>query len=208
MIKAVIFDWSGVLTDDFAACHRAAAKIFKKEGLDAPGIEKFRKIFNLPFMDFYRSEGIKMGMDEMRKIFFSEYDKSGGNNIFPFVTETLDYLKNRGIQMGILSSHPHDVLVRELKHNGLAVFFHEVMGSAYDKRKVIRDFIKRFDAKPGEMIFVGDMVHDVEAGKTAGIMTGAVLSGYHTKKRLEDKEPNIIMNDIRDLKSVMDGVFI
>ncbi len=209
MIKAVILDWSGVVSDDLALVYGITGKIFSKLGKPFMTMEEFRERFDLPYMDFYRSMGVTLGradMDGMYKRFFLEDGKKA--KPFPFAKSMLLWLKERGIKLSVLSSHPREFLEKEITEYGLEGLFTHTIGGAHDKREVIESLVKKIDAEKGEIVFVGDMAHDIETGNLAGIMTAAVLSGYHPKEKLKGKEPNFIMNDIRDLKFIVEGLYV
>ncbi|MFH1470769.1 MAG: HAD-IA family hydrolase, partial [Candidatus Micrarchaeota archaeon] len=54
----------------------------------------------------------------------------------------------------------------------------------------------------GETLYVGDMVEDVLAGKSAGAMTGVVSTGVHRIEKLIKAEPDFIFGDIGEVPSV------
>ena len=51
-------------------------------------------------------------------------------------------------------------------------------------------------------MIVGDTEHDINAGKCAGLLTAAVLSGYRSRKHLEESKPDFIINDVRELPNL------
>jgi len=53
MIKNIIFDWSGTLSDDLIPVYTATMNIFKKIGLKKIPLNKYRTEFRLPYMTFY-----------------------------------------------------------------------------------------------------------------------------------------------------------
>ena len=170
------------------------------------GLDEFRESFDLPYLDFYRSMGVtntRKDLDDR----FRAISMAGSfqHSPFPFVMETLNALKSKGIMLCILSSHPQDMLDREIAAFGLGGMFAHALGGVHDKREAIGGLVGSTGAGADEILFVGDMAHDIEAGKTAGILTGAVLSGYHRRERLEGMEPNFIMNDIRDLRLIVEA---
>ncbi|HUJ72399.1 MAG TPA: HAD hydrolase-like protein, partial [Verrucomicrobiae bacterium] len=56
-----------------------------------------------------------------------------------------------------------------------------------------------------ETMFVGDMEHDIEAGKTGGIHTCAVLTGYNHLDKLRAMEPDLICNHLGELQAFLAG---
>jgi len=48
--------------------------------------------------------------------------------------------------------------------------------------------------------FVGDTGHDIIAGKKLGIKTAAVLTGFLSKEKIEEYEPDIILTSVLNFK--------
>jgi phosphoglycolate phosphatase-like HAD superfamily hydrolase len=208
MIKAVVFDWSGVLSDDLRLCHGVTRKMCGKLGRPPMSLREFRDRFDLPYMDFWRSMGVRNQKKELDSMYAEIFLRGKMPKPFPFAKKTLEWLRDRGLRMVVYSSHAQPLLDREVEGNGFSGFFSMVIGSAHDKRDSLADLMNRIGAAPEEVLFVGDMAHDIETGKAAGARTAAVLSGYHGREKLLGKGPNLLLNDVRDLKSVIeDGVF-
>jgi phosphoglycolate phosphatase-like HAD superfamily hydrolase len=208
MIKAIILDWSGVVSDDLNLVYETTNRIFKKLGKKFMSIYQFRESFDLPYMDFYRSLGIKDEKSKLDSMFKQIFIKSGKKpRPLPYAKKMLAWLKKKDIKLAVFSSHPQELLDEQIKYYGMGCIFSCAIGSVYDKRDFLNKLVEEMGALKEETLLVGDMAHDIEAGNLVGIRTAAVLSGYHTRKKLEEKEPNFIMNDIRDLKFVVDGCY-
>jgi len=208
MIKAIILDWSGVVSDDLKVVYSITAKLFRRLGKEFISLAEFREKFDLPFMDFYRKMGVGLDKGRLEKMYEEIFYENGLRpKPFPFAGRTLTMLNKRGIKLAVLSAHPQHFLEKEIDDYGFRHHFSHVFGGVHDKRKDIKKVLKKMGASREETLFVGDMTHDLEAGSRAGILTAAVLSGYHSREKLESKGPNFIMNDLRDLRFVVDGVF-
>lgn len=59
------------------------------------------------------------------------------------------------------------------------------------------------DVKPEEVLFIGDMDHDIQAGKKAGTKTAGILTGYHSRKKLEQEKPDFILENLSELKKLI-----
>jgi phosphoglycolate phosphatase len=209
MIRAIIFDWSGVLSDDLGMCYEVTGKVLKSLGRKIMPLDRFRKEFDLPYMDFFRSLGIKPDKKKIDELYVSIFRKLGRRpELFPYTKRTLRWLDRKGVELALLSSHPRELLMKEIDGNGFSKLFTHVIGGAYDKRKSISGLVDKIGSGNEETVFVGDMKHDIEAGKLAGVLTAAVLSGYHDRETLEGMEPNFIFRDVRDLRFLVEGVYV
>ncbi|PKN64480.1 MAG: hypothetical protein CVU57_14690 [Deltaproteobacteria bacterium HGW-Deltaproteobacteria-15] len=59
---------------------------------------------------------------------------------------------------------------------------------------------RRLGTAPGQCLYVGDMRMDIRAGKSAGMRTIGVLTGFDTRATLEAEEPDMILNSVAGLK--------
>jgi len=60
--------------------------------------------------------------------------------------------------------------------------------------------------REGASIYVGDHVHDVEGALAAGATSVSVLSGGCTRAELLAAGTHVILEDLRDFPSWLDGV--
>ena len=203
MIKNIIFDWSGTLIDDVVFTYSAAMKVFGKIGLENITLEKFKKEFTLPYMDFYK----KFKKDADKKIIDKWFDKEmnliNNSKLFPETKEVLDFLKQRKIKMIILSSYLQESLEKEIKDNNLQNFFLDVNGSVYNKIEEISNVMHKNNFKSDETIYIGDIAYDVDVGKKAKVVTVAVSQGYQPKEKLLEKNPDFLIENLGELKNIV-----
>ena len=67
----------------------------------------------------------------------------------------------------------------------------------------IKKLIVENDLKVQETIFVGDMVHDIDAAKAVNIKIAVVTYGYDSKTKLEKENPQFILNKFEDIKKLI-----
>ena len=199
-IKSVIFDWSGVLSSDWDATFHVANEILELRGREKMSKQEFRKMYELPWMNFYKKINLPIDPEweyaEWKKRFPKYYSLI---KPLPHGKETLEWLKEKGIKSIILSSHNQTLLEKELEEYGYKDLIDAVDGSNNGKREKIHDLMKEHEIEAGGTLYVGDMCHDVETAKHAGIISVAVLSGYDSKKKLEAAKPDYILNDVGEL---------
>lgn len=131
------------------------------------------------------------------------------------VLETLQYLKNQGFSLALVTS-ASKITTRALKK-----YFPEI----YTKFDCIytRNDVKLTKPSPDQLLLalkalnvekdnaaiVGDFITDIMAGKGAGIKTIAILGEYPEVNRfpLESVEPHIIINDITEIPNILLQIF-
>ena len=204
MIKAVIFDWSGVLSDDFENVFNAENEILKMHGKPQLSKEEFREEYDAPYMENYKKWGINKSQAEILQIWAEIFPKiRKEQNPMPRAKETLTWLKENGKKVVILSSHRQEWLEGEIVDYDLEGLIDSVHASVHDKRDEINALLLKNKIRPEEAIFVGDMGHDIQTAKHAGVLSCAILTGYHPKHRLEKENPDYIVKDLRELKDLI-----
>jgi len=203
MIKNIIFDWSGTLSDDIIPVYMSAMVIFKKLGIKKITLKEFRKSFMLPYMEFFRKYTPNASKRYVDKIFLQAIYSFQEPKPFPEAKETLKFLNKKGIKMAVMSSHPQEKLEKEVKEYGFEKYFTDVNGSIHDKTKEITKIIARNKFIPKETAYVGDMTHDIDAGKKAKVITIAVSWGYQSKEKLSKKKPDFLIEKLSELKRIV-----
>ena len=133
---------------------------------------------------------------------------------FPEVVEALRGLRARGIRLGVLSNAPSD-LPRFLDRLGLTPHLDFVVVSAIEgvkkpDRRIFQAALSRAEARPDEVLHVGDMyVEDVIGGRAAGVRTLLIERGPHAlfpNYRESAGRPIEASSLVTDLSQVLDHV--
>ena len=205
MIKSVIFDWSGVLSDDWDATWNVTNEILELKGYPRVSREKFKDLYELPWMNFYKKLGVSVDVKWEYGTWEKLFPKYCHTiRALPQGKECLEWLHNRGIKCFVLSAHNHQLLSNEIEQYGYKDFIYAVKGSNEDKRKTIEAFAASHEIEKETSLYVGDMCHDMETARLAGIRSVAVLSGYDKREKLEREKPDFILNHVGELPSLVE----
>lgn len=200
MINNVIFDWSGVVSDDFAIVYEACMHTFDRFNAPRISIEKARREFEIPYMNFWHRYFPDLTKEEQDSIYVNALNQLESAQIYHGMKQVLGSFYTRKIKMAVLSTHPHLKLEQEARSYGINKLFLELKGSVANKTEDIHSMMERHNFLPYDTAFVGDMNHDVETGKSAGIRTIAVTWGYYDKQRLAKANPDMIIDSPSDLE--------
>lgn len=114
---------------------------------------------------------------------------------FPGVPDAIGRLRALGCRLGLVTSKNRQGSLRGLGVAGIADAF-ELIVSADDvanpkphPEPVLRA-LEALGAAPGESVYVGDSVHDLESGRAAGVATAAVVWGAAPRDALAAAEPD------------------
>lgn len=197
MIKNLIFDWSGTLVNDFPFVFQAMNDIFIEHGKDAWSEEEFREKFYLPFPDFYKEHLPELSMERLEEYYHRSFQiLQEGVHLLPHAKEILDYCQSEKMPTFLLSAIHQAHFDFQADRLGLKHYFKQVYIQVMDKRRVILGILSDHDLDPRETLYIGDMMHDIETAKHAGVQSCAVLTGYDSFEKLKRVEPDLLFKDM------------
>lgn len=201
MFRNVIFDWSGTLCNDLGPVVETINRILQEYGHNAIEQEEFLDQFRLPFAEFYAEKIPHATADELEghyNSFFPLSQKSA--EPIPHAREILDYLSGRGTRIFLLSAVTAEHFAEQAEQLGFQHCFEQTYLAVRDKRQRIHDLLEENGLKPEETAFVGDMCHDIDAARAAGITSVAVLTGYDSANKLSLARPDLMLSDLSQLQ--------
>lgn len=205
MIKAVILDWSGVVSDDWKATFATSNDVLEERGCKRLSEEEFRELYELPWMRFYEKQGIEAEAGEEYKLWEKLFPKHYGKiKAFLFAKKAIEWLKAKGLKVIVFSSHNQKLLEKEIVDYSLEGMVDFVYGSLPDKREKIEQLVSAHRIERKKTLYVGDMVHDIETAKQAGIRSVAVLSGYDSREKLDKARPDFVIKDLGELPALIE----
>jgi len=204
-IRNVILDWSGTLVDDFNPVLEATNEIFKHYGKPTFTVEEFREKFYLPFTDFYKEHLPEMALPELDHHYHTAFKLlQTGIAPLPHSLELLDYLRARKMPTFLLSSIHHEHFEAQGGRLGWKHYFTQAYTQALDKRKVILHLLAEHNLNADETIFIGDMVHDIDSARHAGVLSCAVLTGYDSLLKLKSANPDLLFRNLREVREFLE----
>ncbi len=205
-IDNLLFDWSGVISDDFDKIFSTYRDLFRKYGRPDMDRETFRNTFELPYANFCRRQfpGVPdLELQESFRHFFRA--KTLRTRPYGFVQPVLDRLRDQGKTMVVVSSHSFVSKEMDEYYPGTH-YFKRIYEDLPNKEDVIHQIVDQMRFNPRRTAFVGDMTHDVMTGKKAGLVTIAVTSGYQSREVLARTDPDHMIGDITELPSLLEHI--
>ncbi len=201
MRKIIIFDWSGVLSDNFHVFYRVVQKMFRELGYLPPSEEEVHRTFTMPYMVFWNKHIPSLTKEKQDELYKKYIFQEESPHIFPKVKEAILHLYSKGVRMFIVSSDNSVTLLSEVKKSGLQHCFEKIYPDAHDKQAVIKEVIEQNHLKNEDIYYIGDTVGDIEAGKSNGIKTVGVSWGFQHTEILAMAKPDMMLDDVSQLKS-------
>ncbi len=195
--KAIIFDLDGTLLDTLETLSYYGNTTLEKFGIAPYEKDAYRYMIGNGAKILIRR--MLAGRDcETEELFEKAYnayitaynsDTLFKTEIYPGIEALLAALREKGMQIAVLSNKPHEATVPILKS-----FFGEetftVMRGAMEGVPIKPDptaaleIAKILGAEPAECLYVGDTAVDMETGKRAGFYTIGVLWGFRDREEL------------------------
>ena len=190
--KHVIWDWNGTLFDDIQLCANIMNQLLEDVNLPKITVEEYRDVFTFPVIDYYKALGHDVGEKNWQKIshqFISEYEANKYQfKIYPDAEEVLEHIRSLEISQSILSAYKQETLDELIGHFNLNKFFVRLIGldNIYAASKLDNGlkWIKELGFNDGEVLLVGDTLHDCEVAKAIGADSVLLSLGHQSKEKL------------------------
>ncbi|MBF0228012.1 MAG: HAD family hydrolase [Desulfamplus sp.] len=186
-LKAVFFDFDGVILDSVNVKTEAFAKMFRSYGSEVEqkvvdyhlahcGISRFNK-----FRYYYEKLLNKSINEEEIANLGDKFSQLVLQGVLeaPFIEgalESLQLLHKQNIPAFVVSGTPEEELKFIIKRRNIEVWFKEVHGSPRLKHEIIQDIQKRYNIESSKSLFVGDAMTDYNAAKATGTRFFGIVS--------------------------------
>ncbi|MGJ8724223.1 MAG: dihydroneopterin aldolase [Roseibacillus sp.] len=203
MIRNLILDWSGTLVDDFTATLVATNVVFEAHGKSAFSADDFRRDFRLPYPEFYEEFLPEQSLADL-EVLFKEAFFEAEHLVQPleYTRKFLEDAKQKGLRLFVLSSMNEEALLRQAESFGLTHYFEGIYAGVLDKREKMAEVTGKYALVSAETAYVGDMVHDIHAAQSGGVVSVAVLSGYDPVERLAKAFPQVLLPHVGELPAL------
>jgi phosphoglycolate phosphatase len=125
---------------------------------------------------------------------------------FPGVNKFLYDLKDKGYKLAIISSNRVENINKFIEFNKLNIFdFVHGKTDLFGKAGYLEKFLKDYNLKRTEVIYVGDEIRDVEACKKVGIKIIGVSWGLHTIETLKKNGVDYIVKKPVDIFKIINN---
>lgn len=197
MMKACIFDLDGTLTDTLESLTYSVGETLKEMGL--PGItadECRRFVGNGARVLMERSleaAGEEDGgrINEGMEIYGRIFDANCTYHVTPYegITDMLGKLREKNIQLAVLSNKPHQQTVKVVREIFGEDVFDYVQGQQEgiprkpDPSGVLK-LMEKMQVTREECLYAGDSEVDIRTGRNAGVRTIGVTWGFRTRETL------------------------
>lgn len=212
-MKYFLFDFDGTLVDTTLGVINSVKYAFDKMGIkhaltdDELAVRFIGPPLTQSFPEFVGDDRdrVKEAIDTFRV----RYRTLGvlENELYPYLVDCLDSMKNYGCKLYIASSKPKTFICEILKQRGLDCYFEGIYAPGFDEDKMSKyDVIMAAIAKITEsdkaakIYMIGDRKFDIEGAHKAHIPAIGVRWGSAGKNELKEAGSDYIVSDYRELE--------
>ncbi len=190
--KHIIWDWNGTLFDDTALCVDIINGVLVRRNLTPLSVKKYREIFTFPVKSYYAKAGLdfnKYSFSELGQEWMDEYEERKLEcNLHKDARKVLEYISSNAGEQSILSAYSQHTLIEIIKHFEIEQYFSHIVGldNIYAAGKVDpgKKLMKKLGNGKGEVVLIGDTVHDYEVAKEIGADSLLIANGHQSKAKL------------------------
>lgn len=203
----VVFDFDGTLADSFGPAVDILTRI--GPGLGLKPIADLETARTTPTRQLLKQMGVRFWqLPRVVRAFQAEAALHADElKLHAGVAPLLDQLRAAGRRLGVLSSNREDVIRTCLRNHDVEGHFAFVVGypSLFGKAKALRLILRREGVGRGAVLFVGDELRDLEAGRKAGVATAAVTWGFQREALLATASPTFVVRQPGELVHILHG---
>lgn len=205
MNKAIIFDWSGTLMNNFSCFCKVCDLIFEELNIEKISEEEVKQTFTLPYMKFWNTHIPNLSKDEQDKLYKKYVHQAWESEIYPNAKETLLFIEKLWWKMFVVSSDPISKLIPQIKESWMMDLMTKIVGDVYEKWEVISSIVENYGLDKNKTYYIGDTSGDIDAGKKADVKTIWISWGFQDKNLLSKSNPDFLIDDIIELNNILDN---
>ena len=210
---AVLFDLDGTLIDSIALILGSMRHAFARCDRAIPSDDEWLTGVGIPLRTmFQRYASTDAEVDRLIAA-YREHQLANHDSLvrcYDEVPQTLAKLEQAGHPLAVVTSKGDVLARRGLELVGIASHFKAIISCDSCARhkphpEPVLTALERLGYEPDEALFVGDSVHDIEAGNAAGVETVAALWGPFSREQLAVARPDRFIERIGELVQVLAG---
>lgn len=212
----VVFDLNGTLSNDVDAQLKAVNAVLRYLAKDEINLERLRETMAIPPIKFYLANGctleeLKVHEDKISEIFFKVYNENLLRaKLFKGAIKVLESLKKEKISFIILTNYPlegnESFIYSFFMNLGLGYYIENLIAISKSedsfngslKVGILKEYLGT-SKKFGRVVMIGDGIEEIEIAKELNGGSISLTTGYYSRKKIEEANPNFIINDLEEI---------
>lgn len=213
MIKAIIFDFDGVIADSVDIKTKAFGELFEEEGgdisrkvveyhLNNTGVSRYDK-FRYIYKNMLKRELSDAKFNEL----CSRFEELVTLNVIkaPFIKGAKEFLERHSGEYAcyVASATPQKEIEDIIREKGISSHFKGIFGAPFKKSDAVREIISKQTVKPEEALYVGDAMSDYTAAKDNGLK---FIARINDNEGIFAAVDCLKIKDLSGLRSILDSL--
>jgi phosphoglycolate phosphatase len=200
----IIFDFDGTLANTLSTLidiyNNYIVKEFRCKPFDHSRLEEFQKRRPSEFMKDFGITPLKLPFIAVRARNLLKQEMPNVE-AFQGIVYTIHQLKEKGIQLGIVTSNSEKNARLFLQRYQIEQYFDFVNGgrSLISKKKALLRIIKNYQIDTKKVLYIGDEIRDISSCREVGIPVAAVMWGNHHPDLLKAHQPDWMLQTPQDI---------
>ena len=196
-LTTVLFDLDGTIIDSVRLIIDSYHHTLQAHGIPPRTDDEWLAGIGTPlrvqFADWAEDPGLEAMIETYRDYNLSHHDTRV--TAYPGVADVVRSIRTAGFRTGLVTSKKRSGAERGIRIAGLEGTMDVVVGEddVENPKPHPEPLFKALDhlgVSAGEAIYIGDSVHDMYAGRAAGVLTAAALWGPFQRSQLEPAAPD------------------
>lgn len=227
-LKTIIFDWDGTIFNNVSAIHAATETALEKYNIDYPtdqAVAEFIKLMEkmetnalpkillqsyqlLNEISFVKHLSYVQKLQVVLYLYSVYSDYSKESTLFSGAEEVIQGLAKK-YNLALLTNSKRALIHDLLKKFNLNQYFNTVLSlddvtNPKPHPEGLQKLLTQLEQKPEEVVYIGDLVADLRAAKSARVNSIVISSGLASRESLVREKPSVILDHITDLTEVFD----
>lgn len=213
MLKAILFDLDGTLINSFPMYTRAYDLTLQTYGLKLTDPEVYKLCYGRTEEEICTDLKMPEKVEEFRKTYFSNVDRLCVDvELYPNAKQVLEYLKNSGLKLGIVTQAHGWYLTKMTDSLGIKSYFQSFSSFTDVKNpkphpEAVFNFCKKLDISVEEVWMIGDSRYDIKMGQNSKCKTVLLLHLENEKiadfNELKKTNPDFVVYGFTELKELI-----
>jgi phosphoglycolate phosphatase len=208
--RGVLFDFDGTLADSYPAITASVNHVRSLYGLaPLPEAEVRRHVGRgaAYLLDKTVPQGSLAADVEAYRAHHPSVLQSG-TSLLPGAADALRALHGRGFRLGVCSNKPVAFTRELVTYLGVAPYLNLVLGPEDVERPkpapdMLRAALPRLGLDAREVLYVGDMVVDIQTARAAGLAVWVVPTGSEERDALARARPDRLLSGLEELPALL-----
>ena len=212
-IRTVLFDLDGTLIDSLRLILDSYHHTLAQHGLPARTDADWLKGVGTPLTVQLAEWRDQSGTIEAMIATYREYNLKHHDRmvtVYPGVLDAVRAIRASGRQTGLVTSKNRHGALRGLTLVGLQLLMDvlvcaDEVANPKPHPEPVQKAVTLLNADPASTLYVGDSVHDMHAGRAAGVLTAAALWGPFQRAQLQESSPDFWLEKPEELVELVTG---